>query len=541
MSVEFEPVKLGRRRRSIDPAMVGLVVVAAAIAIAIVKPWGVAGPATTAHASPTIEPSGREPEPSPASAAAVPPSWLDVTQVVSPRREWGIRTIVTGASPKASSGSSPRYTERWIAVGANSTDDTTATVDARDNIVVALGVTFPPAEAPLDVRIWLDRGRRGLEWIDARPINDVPARGAYLFLRGGLAGAALQPWEPGRYRVDVLAGGDIRRIDVEILDGFGVLPDPKASAVVIPPIATLEGPDLDGLPVGLFAFVDGAAVPLTSTAGAELDQIEAWLNLDRRAADGPPRSFVARAHLPLTTWLGVVLPPVSTIRSANLRRLAPFEESANTGDATMTTSGDRLSFVAFAQPGGATWPPGVYALRVKWVDGDGLHDQTWHLELRPGYVRAEPVLLSATRAWAGYAGSSGILLGTTEPTDGGPAPSGIRLLDIAPGTGAVYPGLGRSKLVGCGETLIRGAPSVIGFVGPETASRGPVTSTILFPLADDGPLPVLTAARAVPGLAIVAPVLTTEFGGPALYGFRAGSSADASGYTVCIGMAAPGR
>ena len=38
----------------------------------------------------------------------------------------------------------------------------------------------------------------------------------------------------------------------------------------------------------------------------------------------------------------------------------------------------------------------------------------------------------------------------------------------------------------------------------------------------------------------VAPLMTAELNGPASYGFRAGSTDDAPGYTICIGFAAGG-
>jgi hypothetical protein len=35
-------------------------------------------------------------------------------------------------------------------------------------------------------------------------------------------------------------------------------------------------------------------------------------------------------------------------------------------------------------------------------------------------------------------------------------------------------------------------------------------------------------------------MMTAELGGPASYGFRAGTTGDAPGYTICIGFAAGG-
>jgi hypothetical protein len=248
---------------------------------------------------------------------------------------------------------------------------------------------------------------------------------------------------------------------------------------------------------------------------------------------------VARTYQAGVAQLGVVLPPGSTVASWTLRRLAPFDDVPDVG-ATLIESGDAVSFVAFAAPGGATWRPGVYALSVGWTDGEGAHDETWHVELRPGPLSVEPFLLSATRAWAAYAGLTGVLLGAAVPFDPTTLTPGIGLVGIVPQTGTLYAGLSGSNLVGCGATAVHGRPEVIGIVGPVGAASKPVTARILYPIAAEGQLEVLTAAGSVPGLTLVAPLVTAEFGGPAAYGFRAGTSFDAPGYTICIGLVSGG-
>ena len=39
MSVEFDPVRIGSRRRRLDPLAVGAALVVVALAVAVVKPW----------------------------------------------------------------------------------------------------------------------------------------------------------------------------------------------------------------------------------------------------------------------------------------------------------------------------------------------------------------------------------------------------------------------------------------------------------------------------------------------------------------------
>ena len=67
-----------------------------------------------------------------------------------------------------------------------------------------------------------------------------------------------------------------------------------------------------------------------------------------------------------------------------------------------------------------------------------------------------------------------------------------------------------------------------------------MTSQILYPFSDVGPLEILTASGAVPGLTLATPLMTAELNGPASYGFRAGMSGEAPGYTICIGLGAGG-
>jgi len=335
--------------------------------------------------------------------------------------------------------------------------------------------------------------------------------------------------------------GGIRRIDVAIPEPSGKLPDPPIWAEGAPRPDQPDNAKMVGQPVGPFVVADRALVQVSATAGPLLDETGAWLDVDAGAGagatGGQPPSFVARASQQRVTWLGVILPPDSTVQSMLLRRIAPLDDPPGLVGESVKGSGPDVSYVAFAPRGSATWHPGVYAMSVAWADSRGAHDETWHVELRPGPLSPDPVLLAATRAWARYAGSSGVLLGTRIPGIA-PAP-GIRLLKIGAQTGTLYPGLGGAILIGCGTAVVGGRPEVIGIVGPVDQDLTPVASRTLVPMADSGPLPTLTAAGAVPGLALVAPVLTAEFGGPASYEFRAGSGVAAPGYTICIGSGAP--
>ncbi len=533
VSVDFEPVLLGRRSRRTDPIVAGLVAVVVALTLAIAKPWGVDDvaigqvPATASPpASPLPSPSG-PPSSLAASLAGLPaevppPTWSAIVPAISRRQVWGVRTIVIPPAVEVSPGAPP-YAERWFSVAPSGTGGRNVVVDTSGAAIVALGVTTPREETPLAVRVWRYHVGGELEWIDAQPLNGDPAQGAYLFVRApGAADGAAPPaktafWEPGRYRVDVLVGDGIRRIEIEIVNRSGFVPDAEPWNRSSPSSFPEGGLPLGALPVGFFAVVDDDLISLDSTPGAALDETGAWLDIDREPPDGLSRSFTARTYQPAASWLSVILPPTSLVRSASLRQLAPHGGPIQyLGEGSL----GRVPVVGFRPAGGGTWPPGVYALTVDWLDGAREREGTWHVELLPGPLREEPVLLTATRTWARHVGSSGILLGTPE-------------------NWALYEGFDGSNVIGCGKTGVRGRPTVIGFVGPGDAVLTPVSSTMLFPFSDAGPLPLLTASGSVPGLTIVAPVLTAAFGGPASYGFRAGRTDAAPGYTVCIGLVAP--
>jgi hypothetical protein len=522
--VAFEPARLGRRRPA-GPVVIVVVIVVVGLVLAIVKPWGTPAPSVAVLPSPIPAPPSLVAGPTVPPGRPRLPTWVGFAEAATPRLAWGIRTIIVGANRDT-------WVEDWAPVNIEHPIDATVIPGSDNGAVVALGITFPLSEAPLAVRIWRDLGDRGLEWIDVRPVASAAGRGAYLFLRA-TDQLATQEWPAGRYRVDVLVGGTIRRIGVNITDQFGLVPYPDAQPVPAPsvpaPSAPSPPPGIETLPVGLFAASSLGAVALPGEPGPALDEVEAWLDLDRGTPDTPLRSFVARTYQPDATVLGLVVPPSAVIRSATIARLAPQRSTNDVARETTAVESKTASWVAFTAPGGVSWSPGVYALRIGWADDAGAHDRTWHVELRPGPVRPEPVLLSATRAWARLAGTSGVHLGWTEPILGGPS---------TPELGALYRSEGGPTTLGCGDRVIPGGATVVGFTGPQAADLAPVTATIQFPLADAGPFLVLTASGVVPGLAVAAPLLVAQLRGPAAYGFRAGSGPDAPGATVCVGLTA---
>ena len=543
MSVEFEPVNLGQRRRRLDPVSIGAVAVAVALAAAILKPWGGApGAGSAAEALPTPARSANltgphataslAPSRSVTAGSGTSPSWAELEPVIQRHELWGIRAILINPAADAVAANERRYAERWFPLPNHGERTPTAQVDPTDRSIVALGITFPPNHTPLDARIWRVASD-GLEWIDTQAIDAVPSGGAFLYVMGG---DPARPWASGTYRVDVLVDGSVRRFGVTIPDRFSNVPGVTRRPALRAggPLADPADAPLIDLPIGLFATVDGVAVSVPADEGPPLTETAAWLDVDpgtRRA----PRTFVAAEHLPRATGLGVVLPPRSVVMSATMARLAPepfpvvparVDEGARDGTPT--------SHVLFRAPDGGTWAPGVYRLSVVWADFDGLHEGSWHAELRPGPVRELPRLIAAARGWARYAGATGVILGTAEPLEGGPRSAAIRLLRIKPDLDPPYPA---ATGVGCGGTVVEGRPGILGFAYPADHYAATATARILLPFPRRQDQVVLTAAFGVRGLILVAPARRPTLSG-ASYVFTVGKGIDAQDYALCLGMSA---
>ena len=212
-----------------------------------------------------------------------------------------------------------------------------------------------------------------------RPARRAAQRCSTLFIRPGVDGAALTPWQPGQYRVDILGADGIHHLAVLVPDPFGVVPPPDAWAQVQPTVEAGHS-DLSGITRGLFATVDGVGVSLPATQTDPLDANAAWLDLVDR-----PNDVVATAYLPRASGLGVMLTSHVAISSATIRRLAPeggfIAPEASGG---VSDRHGRTPYVVFPAPDDAVWTPGLYAISVAWSDGAGAHEGTWHVELRPG-------------------------------------------------------------------------------------------------------------------------------------------------------------
>jgi len=401
VSVEFEPVTVGGGRRRFDPLAIGVVVVAVALVVAVVKPWQAGPPAAspgpsvaafadTATTAPSAPPSAPPATAGPSRVDGLgrgtpPATWADVAPVVGLHDDWGVRAIVaerTDGDQGAAAGR--RYAERWSPTAIDASGAESASVARGDSWVVALGVTAPRDIQPDGVRIWrVHRGDR-LEWVDARPIAPGTPDGATLFVRIGMPGTATPSWRAGRYRIDLLADGAIRRVAVRVPDRLGGFPGPDEWQPTQTGLVAATASDPSGVRSGLFATVDGVGVPLAALPGRPLDEVDAW-GATIRAADDGTTPDVARAYLPRATGLGVMLTEHAFVHLAVLQRLAPdplFPTPPSRGG--ISSAHGRTPFVMFPSPDDEAVSPGVYAVSVSWTDPAGLHAVTWHVELRPG-------------------------------------------------------------------------------------------------------------------------------------------------------------
>ena len=452
MSVEFEPVKLGPRRRRLDPVAIGALIVVLGVVAAVLKPWnagagsslpGASGGDAIGETSSPVAPAS--PSGPPSTAAPVAPraitastaslaSWDKVRAVVRAHDAWGVRAIVGRPSALLGTAGDLRFDEIWNAVPDQATGVPTIDIEPNDQTVVAIGITFPASHTPLDARIWLVHPDR-LEWVDTQPMDSRPAGGAFLY-RVANGDGSVQNWAAGRYRVDVLVDGSVRRFGFTLPNRFEIVPDGSEPPLELADLIDPAGGALPSLPIGLFVTASGVSIPLRAEEGPALTEAGAWLNVDPGTGRAP-RSHVATAFVPGATGVGVMLPPGSVVQRSSVRRLAPEPlpgepERVRDDEA----AGNPTAHVLYRAPGGGAWSPGVYRISIVWADSSGLHDRSWHLELRPGPLREQPSMLLAARAFARYAGSTGVVVGTAEPLEGGPRSVAIRLLRPQPGDGA---------------------------------------------------------------------------------------------------------
>jgi hypothetical protein len=399
VSVEFDPVRV-RRRRRFDPVFVGIPILIVAVLIAVAKPWDAAPDGSIAEATPApsaastgatsaspARPPTPRPSPSPiAGEGPALPSWADLADVAGSRHEWGILAVTGRVDRFTASGVDAGFGASWVradvaAGGVGPNPD----VRSGEADVLGLGVTFPRNDAPRDIRVWLDRSGDGPEWIDVVPVPGRARDDPIVVMRLTPSGA-VEPFEAGHYRLDLLRTNSIDRIAVGIPDSTGSVPDPSRWPITESRLVPAAESDLSAIRVGLFATVDGFAVSLPAAQGRPLDELDAWEAARAKpgADTAPP---IVSAFLPRATGLGVMLTSHASVQLADLSRLAPAPlVPVPPVRGGISAVQGRTPYVVFEGPPSRALEPGVYALSVSWTDATGLHAATWHVELLPGPV-----------------------------------------------------------------------------------------------------------------------------------------------------------
>lgn len=541
-SASFEPERLRPARRRLDPAVLGAGIVVIAIGVAVLKPWaapveqaarplGTSGAAASVALAPSSTPS-LDPDPvasgaaGAAGAAAVEPerrrppiTWAEAAPVLHGHDAWGVRVVVRDPEPDAASDPSTEapgggLVERWAAPDTPSPGDDVAVLPTGGRQVLAVGVTFPADQLPLDARIWRARGDdRGWEWLDARPLDLTPSLGAMLFAPPRTVDGYLPAWPSGRYRIDLLVGGSVRSIHADLPPGVAARP-PVIDALRsgTEPLVSAFASVTSGIDGGLFATVDGRGVPIAGAGVVVSDPGAAWIH-------GVPSVFEPRA-----TGLGVMFPVGSSSPNATLRRLVPdgnFEEPRRAPGIRFDDAG-RWPYMLFRAPGGGAWPAGVYGVDARWSDASGTHRATYAVELRPGRQSAPPPALAAVRALANRAGTEGVLGIPRWPVDG-LRRAFVEGVDLTCGAS--------------GSTLPSGEQPALLAIGHPVGED--VSATRLELVLDGGrtrSMPVLIARDVVPGLSLLAPAGGQAFPS-GVHRLSVGEGAAARTTRVCIGVA----
>jgi hypothetical protein len=398
VSVEFDPIRV-RRRRRLDPVVLGIGVAVVALVAAVAKPWetstgGLAEASPAAAASSRVDIASNAPPSAPSRRPSAVPetedgipslSWSDLAGIVGSHPALGALVVTGHASRFTRAGADIRLAASWAsAESAAGGIGPNPDVRAGDASVLGIGATFPRDAAPRDVRVWLERSGGAWEWIDTVPVARPSADDPIVLVRPG-PGSTIEPFEAGRYRLDLLGKDRIDRMVAGIADSTGSLPDPSRWPGTETRLVPADRSDPSALGFGLFATVDGFAVSLPVAQSRPLDELDAWDATRAEPVAGTPA--VVTAFLPRATGLGVMLTSHASVELALLSRLAPTPlVPVPPVRGGLSEAQGRTPYIVFDGPDGRALEPGVYALSVSWTDAGGLHAGTWHVELRPGPV-----------------------------------------------------------------------------------------------------------------------------------------------------------
>ncbi len=500
---QLEPVApdgSGRAR-----AVVALLAIAAFIGLAVVEPWAGQPASTPIARAPTaqpppstrVQPSPAQPSPTTTGDRSPPRRSTDWHRQFPRARAgdqgWGVRALVAvGSAERETPGHSVRPTIReiWRALPAT-TWGARLRLGTEGHRVVALGVTSPREQPPLDVRVWRVWQERH-HYVAAEHVA-LPGQAVQTVLLPPADGAGERTWPPGRYRIDVLTGRAIMRIDVELPGNpVAVLRVPRSGPVAANEdlAATLGGvrPGVHGL------FLERAGPPhiacLDAETGPALEEAAAWLDLEgpasAAACPGPQATDTPHAF-------ALLLGEGERLRRASLHRLEPVAESLGTASLLDTppreggTAGTRRLALFRASEAGR-WQPGSYRIDAEWRDGQGRHSGSWLLQLYPGSSGPRPLLDAARRATI-LAGRWSIVGGLLDPPRDQPPDS------VPADTAALGRTCQGAKIMSTDTAVI------VGYEGDP-----PATASVMRIFGDGVALPLPAyVVDAVPGTLVFAP------------------------------------
>ncbi len=496
----------------------------------MLKPWAspvpddIAARATATGSGAIGDAATALPAPSRPSAPVVidstpPIPWSFVADALEPHDAWGVRAIVRGRQTGSGSpgdGPGTGLVERWSELETATDGRETALLPTADQGVLALGLTFPADELPLDVRIFRET-ERGWQWLDSEPIGTSPAVGAFVYAPPRIGGAIRPTWPTGAYRIEVLVGDSIRRLDVDLPDRFevvpeaGFIPDELRTGLTSP-----FAPDLGTSGRrGPFVVDAGRTVWLDANGAEALEPADAWLSTQLVPGGIEPQSVVA-VHAPRANGFGYLFAADATDMSVELARLQPEGSPGafRRADGARFAGDDRLPFVILRAPAGEPWPAGTYRMDIGWRDGDGMHRSSVHVELRPGPFGTQPIILGSLRRLAPAAGRE-MVAGVSEP--------GGRAVDLSC-TG------GRT-----GETIVSSDPPAVIGLGhpPGEAPTSILAERIIHGSADVVPLAM--AREPIPGLTLLVPASGDAFP-PGEYRLTTRAGDEARDRTICAGV-----
>lgn len=401
-SASFEPQRLTPQRRRLDPAVIGAFVVVLAIGAAVLKPWGdVATPSepTAGPEAPASSPDGAVavlPSPSSANSEAGPEtpeipviasapivSWPTAAAAIRAHDRWGIRAIVPAMEPDSidpTTGEVTSAVERW----SDATDAMRRSDGASDDplvlgseqVVLALGLTFPRDDMALDYRVWQATAPDTWTWLDVVPLEPRPQAGTFLLGPPIIESHQPASWPTGRYRLEVLTTTGMQYLDVALPGRWERVPNVGSTAGGSDPLRSPFSPSFDAIDgAGPFVVEDGLArsVPSAPSAPGATDLESLW------------RDGTGVTHAPRATGIGLMLAPGTRELSATLHRVGLGGGPAAARRVTGLRFADgRSPFVIFRALRGAAWEPGTYRLDASWTDASGRRSAAYHLQLRPG-------------------------------------------------------------------------------------------------------------------------------------------------------------